>query len=273
MDDKRREAPSVPQAGAPADGGADTRELLERYHETGDEQLKWQIVLQYTDLVKKVAFQARGLFNSFAQLDDIIHEGILVLLNAVDKFDASKGIKFETYIAKRLRGMMIDLVRKQDWVPRLVRQKAVRLNRAAEELAGELGCAPTGKEIADRLGVTPEEYENLRAEAAVSNLMSFEALLDSYGSSGAAADEQYALSSTDSPPEEVCQEKELHELLEQGIDSLRDNEKLVLSLYYEKELTMKEIAQVLGVSAPRVSQIHSGAIQHLREIMQQYAKE
>ena len=70
MDDKRREAPSVPQAGAPADGGADTRELLERYHETGDEQLKWQIVLQYTDLVKKVAFQARGLFNSFAQLDD-----------------------------------------------------------------------------------------------------------------------------------------------------------------------------------------------------------
>ena len=127
----------------------ETQELLQLYKETGNEQIKWTIVLRYTDLVKKIASQARGLFNNFAQLDDVINEGILVLSTAVEKFDFSKGTKFETYISKRLRGMIIDMARKQDWVPRQVRQNAVRLKRAAEELAEKLGYTPSSRAIAE----------------------------------------------------------------------------------------------------------------------------
>ena len=268
-----------PEKGRAAPGGeelssAETSQLLARYKETGEEELKWEIVLRCTDLVKKAALQARGLFSSFAQLDDVIHEGILVLLNAVEKFDPSKGIKFETYIAKRLRGMMVDLARRSDWVPRQIRQKAVRLNRAAEELSAKLGCLPSGKEMAEYLGMSLEDYEELRTETAFSSLMSFEALLDSNsGAAGAAPEEQLPAELPEDLPEEACQEKEMHEVLCRALESLRDNERLVLSLYYEKELTMKEIAQVMGVSAPRISQLHSGAIQRLRLFIKQYMEE
>lgn len=247
--------------------GMDNRELLVRYKETGDPELKWALVLRFTDLIRRVAAQVCGVYSSFAQLDDIIHEGILVLLNAVDKFDLSKDVKFETYVSKRLRGMIIDLARSQDWLPRQVRQKSIRLNRAAEELSIQLGHLPSSQEMADHLGVTREQYEEMLSDTAVSGLVSFEALLDAYGS---APGQLLSPAGEDNPPEEVCQEKELHEVLRDGVASLRENERMVLSLYYEKELNMKEIAQVLGVSAPRVSQIHSRAIQHLRLYMKHY---
>ena len=99
----------------------DTQELLRLYKETGDEALKWPVVLRYTDLIKSAAIQVRGVYSSFAQVDDIVNEGILTLLNAIDKYDPSKGVKFETYVSKRIRGMVIDLARKQDWIPRTVR--------------------------------------------------------------------------------------------------------------------------------------------------------
>lgn len=249
-----------------------TQELLAFYKETGDESLKWEIVLRYTDQVKRVASQARGLFNNFAQLDDVIDEGVLVLANAVEKFDASKGIKFETYISKRLRGMMIDLARKQDWVPRQVRQNAVRLNRTTDELTEQLGHVPSSQEMAEHMGINLDEYEEMRAGVSISNLMSFEALLEGYGTDGAVVKEPQPQNTSDGLPEETYLEKELYHVLTKGITSLRENEQLVLSLYYEKELSMKEIAQVMEVSAPRVSQIHSSAIQHLRSFMEEYIK-
>lgn len=245
----------------------DTSDLLCRYQATGDPQLKWAIVLRYIDLIKKIAFQSRGLFNKFADVDDIIHEGILVLFQAVDRFDPSKGIKFEAYIAKRLRGMMVDLARKNDWVPRQLRQQSIKLNRISEELAVKKGHTPSSKEMADELNVSLEEYRNICSKAAISNLVSFEDLLDAYGTS---ALEKSLAEPGGSRPEDICQEKELHEVLQKGIMSLRENEQMVLSLYYEKELTMKEIAVVMDVSAPRISQIHSSALQHLSTFMQQY---
>ena len=111
----------------------DNAALLALYKEHGCDEARWTLVLRYTGLLQRVAMQTCGLFQGFAQTDDVIQEGILVLLNAVDKFDPQRGVKFETYIAKRLRGMVVDLARKQDWIPRQVRQKAVRLNRASEE--------------------------------------------------------------------------------------------------------------------------------------------
>ena len=245
----------------------DNQELLQRYKETGDQELKWMLVLRFTDLVRKIAAQATGLYSSFAQLDDIVNEGLIVLLNAVDKFDPSKNVKFETYVSKRLRGMILDLARRQDWLPRQVRQKAVRLNRAVDELSTQLGHFPEGREVAEYMGLTKEQYNALLSDTAVSSLVSFEAVLDTYGS---ATEKMVLQGEQANPPEEQFQERELHDTLAEGVASLRKNEQLVLSLYYEKELNMKEIAQVLGVSAARVSQIHSRALQRLRAYMNQY---
>ena len=250
----------------------DSQELLVLYKQTGDEAIKWEIVLRYTEQVKMVAFQTRGLFSRFAQLEDVVNEGVLVLANAVEKFDVTKEIKFDTYIAKRLRGMMIDLARKQDWVPRQVRQNVVRLNRVTKELTEQLGYAPSGKEIAERMGISKKEYDELQINASASNFISFESMLETYGTE--AGSKESLLSKTpEGLPEDTYLEKELHRILAQGVASLREHEQLVLSLYYEKELSMKEIAGVLDVSAPRVSQIHSSAIRHLRSFMENYLKE
>ena len=245
----------------------DNQSLLLLYKKTGDQALKWKLVLRFTDLVRRTAAQASGIYSSFAQLDDIVQEGMLVLLNAVDKFDPAQNVKFETYVSKRLRGMILDLARKQDWLPRQVRQKATRLNRAIDELSVKLGRDPESGEVAEYLGLTREQYDAMVSETAVTSLVSFEAVLDACGSAAEksmAQDEQ-----TDSPQEEF-ENQELHSVLTQNISGLRKNEQIVLSLYYEKELNMKEIAQVMGVSAARVSQIHSRALQRLRAGMKQY---
>ena len=245
----------------------DIQGLLLEYQKNHNPDIKWELVLRMIGMVRTIAMQVWGTYNSFAQLDDIISEGILVLLNAVDKFDPSKEVKFETYVSKRLRGMVVDLARSQDWLPRQVRQKAIRLNRTTEELSIALGRSPTSQEMADYMGISLEEYGTLLSDTAVSGLISFEALLDSCSlvSNGLTTSEK-----TEERPEELYEDQELHQVLKDGINALRDKEKLVLSLYYEKELSMKEIAQVLNVSAPRVSQIHSRAIQNLRQHMKQY---
>ena len=247
--------------------GLDDQALLELYKQTGDQELKWALVLRFTGLVRRIAAQASGLYSNFAQLDDIVHEGVLVLSSAIDKFDLSKNVKFETYVSKRLRGMIVDLARRQDWLPRQVRQKATRLTRAMDELSVQLGRAPESREVAEYLGLSREQYDALLSETAVSSLVSFEAVLDNYNG----AQEKLLLSEEQiNPTEEAFQDQELHTVLEAGIASLRKNEQMVLSLYYERELNMKEIAQVLGVSAARVSQIHSRALQRLRSCMKQY---
>ncbi len=121
----------------------DTTELLALYRETGDEQIKWEIALRCEHIVKYVALQVRGIYSEFAQVEDIINEGLITVLKSVDKFDPSQGVKFETYVSKRIRGMVIDLARKQDWVPRNLRRRAKEIDTATMELANRLGRYPT----------------------------------------------------------------------------------------------------------------------------------
>lgn len=242
-------------------GQESSESLLRRYKETGDDALKWELVLRFENQIRRIAARAYGVGLGGNQLEDVVHEGLLTLLGAVDRFDPDKGVKLETYVTKRLRGMMIDLSRKEDWLPRQLRQKFTKVNRAVDELSVELGRTPYGWEVARRLDMSLKEYEKTLSETAGANLMSFEMLLDAYGSvTGQPLERQERLDS----PEAHFEEQELHKALVTGIENLRPNEQLVLSLYYEKELTMKEIAEVLGISAPRVSQIHSHAIARLR---------
>ena len=249
-------------------GEMDTQELLRLYKETGDESLKWPLVLRYEGLIKSAALQIRGVYSSFAQVDDIVSEGILTLLSSIDKFDPDKGIKFETYVAKRVRGMVIDLARKQDWLPRNIRQRAKEIDAAVSSLANELGRFPTDQEVAERLGIPTDKYQKEAARVALSNTLSLDALMDAKDMEGY----RFELSDQDPKlqPETVLEDRELQETLASGISALQENEQIVLSLYYEKNLHMKEIAQVMGVSEPRISQIHSRAIQKLRDHMSSY---
>lgn len=246
----------------------ETPDLLALYKQTGDETLKWPLVLRYEGLIKSAALQIRGVYSSFAQVDDIVSEGILTLLSAIDKFDPEKGIKFETYVAKRVRGMVIDMARKQDWLPRNIRQRAKEIDAAVSGLANELGRFPTDQEVAQRLGIPTDKYQKEAARVALSNTLSLDALMDAKDLEGY----RFEVSSEDPKlqPETVLEDRELQETLANGISSLQENEQIVLSLYYEKNLHMKDIAQVMGVSEPRISQIHSRAIQKLRDHMGTY---
>ena len=242
-------------------------ELFLTYKRTGDEELKWPLVMRYMGLVKSIALQVRGVYSSFAQVDDIVNEGLLTLANAVEKFDPGKGIKFETYVSKRIRGAVIDLARRQDWVPRSVRRKARDIDQASSELFSELGRYPTDREMAEKLGVTQNQYQEDLANSSMCNVLSLDALFEDREQNGGA---ELPDGGMDSRPEDSMLRQELLETLTKAIASLRENEQTVISLYYHKNLSMKEIAQVMEVSEPRISQLHSRAIQKLKLYMNQY---
>lgn len=245
-----------------------TQDLLALYKDTGDERYKWPLVLRYEELIKRAALQIRGVYSHFAQVDDIVNEGVLTLLSAIDKFDPERGVKFETYVSKRIRGMVIDMARKQDWLPRNIRKRAKEIDQTITDMYGELGRRPTDAEVAERLGVTPEKYQKEAAGAALGNVLSLNALLDMRDTDTG----RFEIPSSDQheQPEVVVQERELKDTLAAGIQTLRKNEQIVLSLYYEKNLHMKDIAQVMEVSEPRISQIHARAIQKLQVYMTAY---
>lgn len=244
----------------------ETHDLLRLYKTTGDESLKWPLVLRYEGLVRSVALQIRGVYSEFAQIEDIINEGLLTLFKAIDKYDLDRGVKFETYVCKRIRGMVIDLARKQDWIPRNIRQRSREINAATDELIGKLGRFPTETEIAEKLGVTEMRYRKDVANIALGNVLHLDAILDA----GSTFQMETPGASPQGQPETALQEQEMQTVLADGIRSLRENEQIVLSLYYEKNLKLKEIAQVLQLSEPRISQIHTRAIQKLQKHMDEY---
>ncbi|MCI8321962.1 MAG: FliA/WhiG family RNA polymerase sigma factor [Dorea sp.] len=249
----------------------DTQELLDAYRSTGDESFKWELVLRYKGLIKKVALQARGIYSHFAQVDDVISEGVLALLSAIDKYDPEKGAKFDTYVSRRIRGMVIDMARKQDWLPRSLRKRTKEIDLAITELYNELNRYPNDTEIADKLGITPEKYQKESTAIALGNVLSLGAMADMTGTDSGML--EIPAKDTAGQPEAVIQEREFREVLIEGIRTLKQNEQIVLSLYYEKNLHMKEIAQVMEVSAPRVSQIHACAIEKLQKYMRVYLDE
>lgn len=246
----------------------DTNALMALYKATGDEELRWPLVLRYENLVKTAAMQVKSVYSGFTQVEDIISEGILTLLTSIDKYDPEKGVKFETFVAKRLRGMIIDLARQQDWIPRTVRRRMKVIDTAAATLSNELGRYPTDAEIAGHLNISKERYQKDLADIAMSNVLSLDALIHMYDAEGQMVDVLPA--DSDAQPENVLQRHELQDVLKSGISSLRKNEQIVLSLHYEKNLQFNEIAQVMELSPPRISQIHAKAVEKLRDYMEPY---
>jgi len=246
----------------------ETSDLLTLYKQSGHPELKWPLVLRYEWLVKSIALQIYGVYSSFAQLDDIINEGVITLLNAVDKFELDKGIKFETYVSKRIRGMIIDLARQQDWLPRSVRKRSREIDQAVTELHLTLGRYPTDLEICRKMNISLARYREDLVSLDLCNILSLESLFETRELMNTGIPIPSEDASTQ--PEQSLQEAEFREKLAEGIRSLRENEQLVLSLYYQQELNMREIASIMEISEPRVSQIHSKAIQRLRHYLEQY---
>ena len=247
----------------------DTEALFAEYAKTHDNQLKWEIAMRYTGLIKSIALQIRGVYCSFTQLDDIINEGLIVLAEAVDKFDPSKG-RFEMFVSKRIRGMIVDLARQQDWVPRTVRQRAQRIEKAMTELYNRTGEIPSDQQVAEHLGITMDEYQEAMANSSLHSILSLDELFESHDQWPSGPEGE---SVSDNVPEQAVMNEELTETMAKAIRSMKENEQLVLSLYYEQNLKMKDIAAVMDITPPRVSQIHARAVQKLKVIMEKYLNE
>lgn len=225
---------------------------------------KEEQIEQYLSLVRRIAGRLIMSLPSHIDEDDLIGYGVFGLFDALERFDVAKGVKFETYASIRIRGAMIDGLRVMDWVPHSARQKVKRVQDGFSDLESRLGRAATVQEVADLLKTETKEIEAVLAQAQVLTLTSFdETFIDNEGDSGGTplnllvdteAQEAYR----------TIEKEEQKQILATAIDKLPEKEKIVLALYYQEELTLKEIAAVLKLSESRISQLHSQAILRLR---------
>ncbi len=218
-----------------------------------------ELVEQYAPLVKRIARHLMARLPSSVVLDDLIQAGMVGLLEALNKYDPGKGASFETYAGIRIRGAIIDEVRRGDWTPRSVHRNGRRVSEAIARVEARTGRDASDAEVAAELGVPLSEYHNLLQDSSDSRLFSFDELSESGDDS---VGEQFA--GDDPGPENSTQGSAFKTALAQAISNLPEREKLVLALYYDEELNLKEIGQVLGVTESRVSQIHSQAAARLR---------
>ncbi|WP_236777811.1 FliA/WhiG family RNA polymerase sigma factor [Anoxybacter fermentans] len=229
----------------------------------GDLQARNLLIEKYTPLVKYVAGRVKLVVPPQIEFDDLVSFGIIGLIQAIDRFDPERGVKFSTYAAVRIRGAIIDELRAQDWISRSSREKAKRLHQAYKKLEQTLGRLPEDEEVARELGLDLKEYNKLVMEANIPELTSLESLINP--DSGLQLMDQ--IPGENERPEEIVYDKEIKRLLVEAIDRLKEQEKLVLALYYYEELTQMEIAQVLDLSPARVSQIHAKAVLRLRGML------
>ena len=152
-------------------------ELLKMYKDSGSLEIKQEIVMRYIYLVKSIALQMRDIYVSFSQVDDIISEGVIAIMSSIEKFDMDKNVKFETFISKRIKGMIIDLARKQDWVPRSTRKSTRDIEEAVTTLYNRLGYYPSVQEVTEYLNITPEKYQETMRKASLFNVLSLDMVL------------------------------------------------------------------------------------------------
>ena len=217
-----------------------------------------ELVDRYAPLVKRIAHHMLARMPASVQVDDLIQAGLVGLLEAARNYDPGKGASFETYAGIRVRGAMIDDMRRGDWAPRSVHRNARRVQEAIQTVEARTGRDATDQEIAGELELSLDEYHAMAQDAVCSKLFS----LDEFRG------EEYSLidqiAGSDESPAEGMQRESLRRSLAQAIGELPERERLVLALYYDEELNLKEIGLVLGVSESRVSQIHSQAALRLR---------
>ena len=244
--------------------GTDTQSLWLEFRRTQDKGLRDRLILTYAPLVKYVAGRLGSGLPAHVDESDLVSYGLLGLISAIERYDPERDIKFETYAMARIKGAIIDELRALDWVPRSVRSRAREIERAIAELESRLGRAPNDEEIATKIGISTEELEESLTDISRSSI----AALDELWSGSGEGDQVSLLDTiedTSGPrPAEALDETELREALADAIARLPEREKLVVTLYYYEELTLREIGEVLGVTESRVSQLHTKAVLRLK---------
>lgn len=244
------------------------KKLWEDYADTKSPEIREKIILEYAPLVKVVAGRLSMYLGYNVEYDDLVSYGIFGLIDAIDKFDCLKDVKFETYASLRIRGAILDQIRKMDWIPRTIRQKQKRIDDAIKEIEAQYGRSATDEEIAKRLGITDDEYLDWQSQMKITNVVSLNEFLEQ--GSEVSNEAGSTRSSTFDSPEEILEREELKKMLAQALELLTEKERKVVLLYYYEDLTLKEISNILEVSESRISQLHTRALQKMRGKMGDY---
>jgi len=223
-----------------------------------------EVIKQYSPMIKYVANRIAMRLPPHIEVDDLISVGVLGLMDAISKYDSSRGAKFKTYAEFRVRGAILDELRSMDWVPRSIRQKASNVDKVVQKLQAKLKRPPEDEEVAKEMDLSLDQFYDTLNETRSIPVFSLEDL----GIAKETGEQQSLLDclagKADADPQTQIRLVELKEIIAKAIDTLPEKERLMVSLYYYEELTMKEIGAVLDITESRVSQIHSKAVYHLR---------
>ncbi len=238
--------------------------LWERFFKDRDQEIRDYFVIKYAPLVKYVAGKVSMGMPQNIEFDDLVSYGIFGLIDAINKFDPARGIKFKTYAMTRIRGAIFDELRSIDWIPRSIRQKAKQIEQVISELENKLGRTVEDEEIAKELGISNEEFQTLLNKLSGTSMLS----LNDIWYLGDDNDELSIMETLEAPenmnPDILIEKQEIRDYIIDAIKKLPDKEKKVIVLYYYEDLTLKEIGEVLEVTESRVSQLHTKAIMRLR---------
>lgn len=236
-------------------------ELWTSYKRRPDRQTRDRLILHYSPLVKYVAGRVLSRLPDSVDQADLVSYGILGLIDAIEKFDMARGVKFETYAVPRIRGAILDELRSIDWVPRSVRAKARAADQAYSKLEHSLKRSPTDEELAAELGISQAELDALSRQTARAGVLQLDEVLFSSGGERTLGE---TIPDSDDGPSASVELQEMRRLLARSISALPDREKTVLTLYYYEGLNLAQIGDILGVTESRACQIHTKAVTHLR---------
>jgi RNA polymerase sigma factor for flagellar operon FliA len=255
--------PPTPELDEPSHATVEIDRLWNEFKRTGSRALRDKLILHYSPLAKYVGARvAAGLPQSVDQ-SDLVSYGIFGLIDAIEKFDLSRGYKFETYAISRIKGAILDELRSIDWVPRSVRAKSRALEKAYMKLEATLQRSPTDDELAAEMRLTPEQLQALLTQISSLGLVALDETLSS-GERGESATLGDTIPDRSDGPVSTYETEEMRHILATAINTMPEREKIVLTLYYYESLTLAEIGLVLGVTESRVCQIHTKAVLHLR---------
>jgi RNA polymerase sigma factor FliA len=244
---------------------AEVDQLWSEYKRSGDRKARDQLIVRYSPLVKFVAGRvSAGLPQSIEQAD-LVSYGMFGLIDAIEKFDTDRNIKFETYAITRIKGAIIDELRSIDWVPRSVRAKARAVEQAYASLEASLGRAPSDAEVAGALQISETDLQQIFGQISYIGIVALDEVISGGGGErGDSVTLGDSLADRGEGPMAAFEVEEMKQILAGAINRLGDREKIVLSLYYYENLTLAQIGQVLGVTESRVCQIHTKAVMQLR---------
>ncbi len=244
----------------------DKEKMWDEYRKNPTPALREQLIIEYAPLVKVVAGKLSMYLGNNVEYDDLVSFGVFGLIDAIDKFDLAKEVKFETYASVRIRGAILDQIRKMDWIPRTIRQKQRKIDEAMKAIEGRTGKTATDDEVAKELGITSDEYIGWQSQLKVTNVVS----LNEFMEQGNEPVMDAKRNSHFSQPEESIARDELKKVLGEALELLTDKEKKVILLYYYEDMTLKEISHILEVSESRVSQLHTKALMKMKKKMGNY---